>query len=145
MIFAACPICGSHPVHIFGTGRCLGKHHHGALAVGEVGVAGQVVAWLFSRGGFGAAHIPDQRDVAGLQEFIKQVIASVVHIGIDFVRSQIPGLIRKTNADIPADLADPDRLALEAERRQPEPQMQALIDGLPDSLQCEVLAAFVPE
>ena len=55
------------------------------------------------------------------------------------MRRQIPGLRREPHADVAAHLPHPHRLALEHKRREPEPQVQPLVDRMPRPLQGDVL------
>jgi hypothetical protein len=68
---------------------------------------------------------------AGLREdeILGQVIAGLIHVGINLMRGEIPGEGRKSNADVAANLADPNRLSVDGEGRQPQPEVVALVDG----------------
>jgi hypothetical protein len=54
---------------------------------------------------------------------------------------QIPGLRGQLDADVAADLANPNLKSINRERRQPQPQMIALADCVARLLQCDILLA----
>ena len=112
-------------------GPLFGKENDGAFAVGEVGVARQIVSRRC------AVALADAVDVAGgvdpsrLQQVLDHVVAGFVDVGIDAVSRQVPRLGRKADADIAADLADPHALAIEPQWREPESQVETLVDRSP--------------
>ena len=53
-------------------------------------------------------------DSAGLQQVFDHVVAGFVDVGVDAVRRQVPRFGGEADADIAADLADPDAFAIEA-------------------------------
>jgi hypothetical protein len=63
-----------------------------------------------------------------LQQVLNYIVSGFVNVRVDAVSRQVPSLGGKANTDIAADLSDPHALVLEAQRRKPEPQMEALID-----------------
>src|SRR6266851_4263959 len=119
------------------------EHGDRAQAVREIRITRQVVSRGSPVGGFCSSHVGYECDSAGLHQVIEYVIAGVIHIGIDLVRGQVPGFEREPYADVPTDLADPDRLALEPEGCHPQPQVEPFVDRLPRLLQREVLAASI--
>ena len=106
-----------------------------------VAIAGEVVLGRLGRAGADPADIPGRLDPLGLAKILHTVVAGLVDIGIDAVGSQIPGPRRHPHADVAAHLADPHRPAVEGHLRQPQSEMEALVDRVPGSLQGDVLAA----
>ena len=53
---------------------------------------------------------------------------------------QVPGLDRKANADVAADLSDPDGLTAISQWGEPQPQMKPLADRFANLLQGKILA-----
>ena len=67
-------------------------------------------------------------DALGLKQIFDHVIARFVGIGVDAVRGEIPSFMGEAHADVATYLANPYRPLVEAQRRQPEPQVQTLVD-----------------
>lgn len=90
-----------------------------------------------------AANISHQRDPARFEGVVQNIIAGIIDIGIDLVGGEVPGPKSEADADVTADLADPDRLALEPVGSDPETQMKALIDGFACLLQGKILTPSI--
>jgi hypothetical protein len=121
--------------------RASGENGDRAQAVREIDVPCQVASRGSWRGSLCSGNVAHVRNAAGLHQVIEHVIPGVIDIGIDPVRGQVPGFVGEPYADVPADLADPDRFSLEPEGRKPEPEVQPLVNRPPRPLQREVLAA----
>ena len=80
-----------------------------------------------------------------MHQIFDNIIAGLVHVGVDPVGRHVPGPPGKADADIAADLPYPDALPAEAQRGGPEPQVQPFVDRAADPLQREVLAAAEKE
>src|SRR5262245_13376477 len=55
------------------------------------------------------------------------------------MRREVPGAWGEVDADVAADRPEPHVPSLEAQRRQPEAEMVALVDGVPRLLESRVL------
>ena len=91
-------------------GACFRDDDGDTFPVGEVGVAGEVVAQGFGRTGAHAVDVSGHVDPAGLEQIFDDVLAGLVHVRIDPVRGEVPCLPGEPDADIAADLTDLDRL-----------------------------------
>ena len=99
-----------------------------ALAVGEVRIEREVVPRRGAIAGADAIDVAGRFDAARMQQVFDDVVARFVNVGVDPMRGQIPSVHREPHADIAAHLAHPDPLLLVAQRREPQPQVQALVD-----------------
>ena len=81
----------------------------------------------------------DSPYLLAVDQILDQVIASVVDVSVDHVRDRGPEVTGQLHADVPADVANPDRLALMGDRRQPEPHVVSLIDDVACFLKADVL------
>lgn len=66
--------------------------------------------------------------LCGDQE-IRDVVTSFVDIRIDAVRRQVPGFGSESDTDVSTDLADPNRLLIDCQRRGPESQVNTFINA----------------
>ena len=103
----------SRPVEKGRGGACFRKHGDRTEAIGEVGITRQVVSRCGPLGGTSSRYVSDLHAAATSQQLIEDVIPRVIDIGIDLVCGQVPGFQCEPHTDVPADLADPDWLALE--------------------------------
>ena len=83
------------------------------------------------------------RKLLGVEKILNQRNPGFVDIRIYFMGNRGPGLECKPHADITADLADPNRLALVTHGTEPYPQMIALMDGVARLLPGKILRAPV--
>src|SRR5271166_2635352 len=98
------------------------------------------MSWGRQRSGANPGHVPNPRDPAPFHQVIEDVIARIIDVAIDLMRCQVPGLERKANANVSADLTDPDRFACKPEFGRPQAQVQPFVDRFPRLLESEVLA-----
>ena len=120
--------------------RCR-EQDHGPLAVREVRVAREIVAWRGRVAGADAVDVAGGFDPAGLQQVFDHVVAGFVDVGVDAMGREVPGLPGEADADVAADLSDPHAPRLESQRREPESQVEPLVDRTPAPLQGDVLTA----
>src|SRR5262249_9584716 len=73
------------------------------------------------------------------EHVLHQVVARLIHVGIDLVGDQNRRLPGETHSNVAADLSDPYVPALKAQRRSPQPQVVALMDRAADFLQSKIL------
>ena len=96
---------------MIGRYRFSGDKQHCAEAIGKVRITGEIPArCLFRRGAY-SRHIAHCRQISRGNHILNQVVARFVDIGIDFVRHQYRRRPSEPHTDIPADLADPNRLS----------------------------------
>jgi hypothetical protein len=74
-------------------------------------------------------------------QILDQIAPGLVDVGVDHMRRDRGRLEGELDPDVAADLTDPDRLALEADRAQPEPGMVARVNAAPGLLGADVLVA----
>jgi len=132
---------GSIPVEEAGRGSFGGEENDGSFAVGVVGITGEVITGMLGIAGTDTGNVSGGFDAFGFQQVLDDVVAGFIDIGIDAVGREIPGFGREADADIAADLSDPDGASLKKRRRKPEAEVESFIDGLSDALEGDVLAA----
>ena len=102
------------------------EHSVRAQAVRKVRIAGQVAAGRSSGRGLHPGNEAETGDTATDEQVIQHIVPRLIDVGVNLMCGQVPGPRRDAYPDVPADLANPDRLPVKTNACAPQPQMQAL-------------------
>ena len=96
-------------------------------AIGPIGIAGIIVMRRLGLDRADTTDVTERRNLSRLDQILAQIVSCVIDGGFDLVRHESLG--RKADAVIAGDLTDEHLHSAIPVRRQPQPQMVALIDG----------------
>src|SRR5262249_26042651 len=138
----AIPLSSSLPVEELDVAERGGlgmKQEDGALAVGPVRGVHEVAVRLVGGRLAHPAHVPDRAHRLRGDEVLGERLARLVDVRVDGMCREVPGAWSEVDADVAADRPEPHVPSPEAQRRQPEAEVVALMDGVPRLLESRIL------